>query len=53
MVATPDRITFGNMADCGVAAIWTSDTYEVFRRQLESAEPPSVCRSCALYAGTF
>lgn len=53
MVATPDRIQFGDMAQSGVAAIWNNREYEVFREQLASDTPPDVCRSCAVYAGTF
>ena len=53
MVATPDRINFGSMADRPVAEVWRGEAYEAFRRQLDSDDPPAVCRSCALYAGTF
>lgn len=53
MVATPDRIHFGDMAQNGVAAIWNNEQYTAFREQLASATPPEVCRSCAIYAGTF
>ena len=53
MVSTPDRIHFGNMAEQGVAATWHGDRFQVFREQLASTEPPEICRSCALYAGTF
>lgn len=53
MVATPDRVHFGNMAEHRVEAIWSGDTYQAFRRQLDSDEPPEVCRSCSIYSGTF
>ena len=54
MVATPDRINFGNMARAPVAAIWNNPEYRSFRDQLESSDtPPDICRSCALYNGTF
>jgi radical SAM protein with 4Fe4S-binding SPASM domain len=53
MVATPDRIHFGDMAAQGVAEVWNNDAYGRFREQLDSDTPPEVCRSCALYAGTF
>jgi radical SAM protein with 4Fe4S-binding SPASM domain len=53
MVATPDRINFGNASEQGVAAIWNGPQYQAFRRQLDSDEPPEVCRSCAIYNGTF
>jgi MoaA/NifB/PqqE/SkfB family radical SAM enzyme len=53
MVATPDRINFGNMAQAGVAPVWNNADYESFREQLASDTPPAVCRGCALYNGTF
>jgi len=54
MVATPDRIHFGDMAKEGVAQVWSNAQYTSFRAQLESTgSPPEVCRSCALYSGTF
>lgn len=53
MVSTPDRIHFGDMASEGVAAIWNNDAYTEFRERLSSASPPDVCRSCAVYSGTF
>jgi radical SAM protein with 4Fe4S-binding SPASM domain len=53
MVSTPDRINFGNVADQGVEKTWNSATYQAFRSQLASDEPPEICRSCSLYAGTF
>ena len=53
MVATPDRINFGNMASAGVTQVWNNADYRKFRAQLESDTPPEICRSCALYNGTF
>jgi radical SAM protein with 4Fe4S-binding SPASM domain len=53
MVATPDRIHFGNVAEQGAAVVWNSDAYRAFRQRLDSDDPPDVCRSCALYHGTF
>lgn len=53
MVSTPDRINFGNMADHGVKAVWDSDRFTAFREQLASDTPPEICRSCAIYNGTF
>lgn len=53
MVATPDRIHFGDMAQDGVAAVWNNRAYQHFRDRLSSEDPPEVCRSCALYTGTF
>lgn len=53
MVATPDRIHFGSMADRGVESIWNGAPYEAFRRRLASDDPPEVCRSCSLYHGVF
>jgi radical SAM protein with 4Fe4S-binding SPASM domain len=53
MVATPDRIKFGNMAEEGVAEVWNNAAYASFRNRLASEQPPEVCRSCAVYNGTF
>ncbi|HJV86029.1 MAG TPA: radical SAM protein [Noviherbaspirillum sp.] len=53
MVGTPDRIHFGDMAQDGVETVWNNQAYAAFRTQLASATPPEVCRSCALYDGTF
>lgn len=53
MVATPDRINFGNMAKEGVAQIWRNNAYNAFRDRLASDVPPEVCQSCAVYTRTF
>ncbi|HJV53571.1 MAG TPA: SPASM domain-containing protein [Noviherbaspirillum sp.] len=53
MVATPDRVHFGDMAQSGVAAVWNNADYTAFRERLDSDTPPEVCRSCAVYAGIF
>jgi radical SAM protein with 4Fe4S-binding SPASM domain len=53
MVATPDRIHFGDMRAEGVAAVWNNSAYRAFRAQLASPAPPEVCASCAVYRGTF
>jgi radical SAM protein with 4Fe4S-binding SPASM domain len=53
MVSTPDRVNFGNMAEEGVEPIWNGEAYEAFRDALSTESPPEVCRSCAIYSGTF
>ena len=53
MVATPDRIHLGDMAARGAEAVWNGPDYEAFRAALSSETPPEVCRSCAIYSGTF
>lgn len=53
MVATPDRINFGNMVQDGAFQIWNNAEYQNFRDQLASETPPDVCRSCAVYTRTF
>ena len=53
MVSTPDRIHFGSMAEQGAAAVWNSRAYQAFRDALSTESPPEVCRSCAIYSGTF
>lgn len=53
MVATPDRMNFGNVVRDGVAAVWNNDAYSGFRARLDSNDPPEICQSCAVYTGTF
>jgi MoaA/NifB/PqqE/SkfB family radical SAM enzyme len=53
IVSTPDRIHFGSMAEQGAAAVWNSRAYQAFRDALSTESPPEVCRSCAIYSGTF
>jgi MoaA/NifB/PqqE/SkfB family radical SAM enzyme len=53
MVATPDRKNFGSMTREGVAPVWNNEAYRTFREQLESDDPPDVCRGCAVYQGKF
>jgi MoaA/NifB/PqqE/SkfB family radical SAM enzyme len=53
MIATPDRMNFGSMAELGVEPVWNGGGYQTFRKQLSSDAPPEICSSCAIYAGTF
>jgi radical SAM protein with 4Fe4S-binding SPASM domain len=53
MVATPDRINFGNWTQQHVREMWNGETYQAFRQQLASDEPPEVCSSCSIYRGIF
>ncbi|MBV9229364.1 MAG: SPASM domain-containing protein [Chloroflexi bacterium] len=53
MVSTPDRINFGKITEQGASQLWKSRSYQDFRDQLSSDEPPEVCRSCSVYSGTF
>jgi MoaA/NifB/PqqE/SkfB family radical SAM enzyme len=53
MLPTPDRGQLGDMVKDGAASVWNGAAYEAFRRQLDSDTPPEVCRSCAVYRGTF
>jgi MoaA/NifB/PqqE/SkfB family radical SAM enzyme len=53
MVATPDRASLGDMAASGAEAVWNGAEYRAFRAALASESPPEVCRSCAIYSGTF
>jgi radical SAM protein with 4Fe4S-binding SPASM domain len=52
-VATPDRANFGSATSAGFAAIWNGPEYQEFRRRLNSEDPPEICRTCAVYNGTF
>ena len=53
MIATPDRMNFGKIDEQGVEATWNSPAYQQFRDQLNSDQPPEICRSCAVYNRTF
>lgn len=53
MISTPDRHNFGDIVQAGVEAMWYGADYQAFRRALDSDEPPAICRSCAVYNGTF
>jgi MoaA/NifB/PqqE/SkfB family radical SAM enzyme len=53
MIATPDRMNFGNMAKEGVVRVWSNEAYNAFRARLASEHPPDICRGCAVYNGTF
>ena len=53
MVATPDRANFGAITGGRFAEVWSSDRYEEFRHALASDNPPEICRTCAVYTGTF
>ena len=39
------------MSEQGVSEVWTNQEYQNFRDQLDSDEPPELCRSCAVYNG--
>ncbi|MFI5898140.1 radical SAM protein [Actinoplanes sp. NPDC051513] len=53
MVMGDDRVVLGDLNVSTFAEIWTGEPYENFRRRLDSADPPDVCRGCALYRHTF
>lgn len=53
MISTPDRYTLGRLAEQDFPAIWNGAAYQQFREQLDSDDPPEVCRSCSIYSGTF
>jgi MoaA/NifB/PqqE/SkfB family radical SAM enzyme len=54
MIATPDRGNFGRVnAERPISEVWSGEEYEAFRTALASDTPPAVCRSCAVYKGTF
>jgi radical SAM protein with 4Fe4S-binding SPASM domain len=53
MVATPDRKEMGNMAQQGAESVWNGDIYRSFRADLDSENPPEICRSCSVYQHTF
>ena len=53
MISTPDRLHFGNLKFEDASAVWNSKPYRDFRDQLSSGAPNELCRSCAVYQGTF
>jgi MoaA/NifB/PqqE/SkfB family radical SAM enzyme len=53
MIATPDRLNFGSMAERGVETIWNGPDYTAFRLRLASDDPPEICTSCSVYTRTF
>jgi len=53
MVMGDDRVVLGDLNRSSFAEIWHGPAYQDFRRRLDSAEPPEVCRGCALYRHTF
>jgi MoaA/NifB/PqqE/SkfB family radical SAM enzyme len=53
MVATPDRLNLGSMTKEGVAPVWNGEAYRDFRERLDSADPPDICKGCAVYQGRF
>lgn len=53
MISTPDRYTLGDLNQQDFATLWNGPAHQQFRDQLDSDEPPEVCRSCAVYSGTF
>ncbi len=53
MVATPDRVNFGNVTGRLTTGVWNSKEFNTFRAQLESDQPPEICRTCSIYLRTF
>jgi MoaA/NifB/PqqE/SkfB family radical SAM enzyme len=53
MVMGDDRVALGRLDEQSFGEIWTGPAYQDFRRRLAGAEPPDVCRGCALYQGAF
>jgi hypothetical protein len=48
-----DRAVLGDLAHASFADIWRGPAYRAFRAALLSANPPDVCRGCAMYRGVF
>ncbi|MCU7722880.1 radical SAM protein [Actinoplanes sp. KI2] len=53
MVMGDDRAVLGDLSRQSFTDIWRGRPYAEFRQRLDSAEPPEVCRGCALYRHTF
>jgi len=53
MIATPDRLNFGQIEPDNFQSIWNGEGYQGFRQQLASDVAPAICQSCSVYTGTF
>jgi radical SAM protein with 4Fe4S-binding SPASM domain len=54
MVMGDDRVSLGDLTRQAFPDIWAGAAYQDFRRRLMGdAQPPAVCRGCALYQSTF
>lgn len=55
MAASADRASFGNVFESGpgLQARWHGPQAVALRAALAEDQPPSLCRSCALYRGMF
>jgi MoaA/NifB/PqqE/SkfB family radical SAM enzyme len=53
MVATPDKVNFGNMALTSVQEVWDGPAFQSFRDNLSSETPPDICTACSIYRGIF
>ncbi|GIF04265.1 radical SAM protein [Actinoplanes siamensis] len=53
MVMGDDRVSLGSLHESSFTQIWHGAAYRDFRRRLDSADPPDVCRGCSLYRHTF
>ncbi|MGK5684168.1 radical SAM/SPASM domain-containing protein [Actinoplanes sp. URMC 104] len=53
MVMGDDRVALGSLTESSFPEIWYGEAYRDFRRRLDSADPPDVCRGCSLYHHTF
>jgi radical SAM protein with 4Fe4S-binding SPASM domain len=53
MVMGSDRATLGSVDRQSFTEIWGGATYDAFRQQLSSNDPPAVCVGCSVYNGRF
>jgi len=49
----PWRRYVGRIGDQTISEIWNGAEYDAFRAVLASDTPPSICRGCSVYRGTF
>lgn len=47
------RMTFGNIKDQALPAIWRKENYQRFRACLEEGNPPAFCRTCPKRTGHY
>ncbi len=53
VASTPDTINMGLVLGDNLEKVWNGEAYQQFRAQLESNEPPTICRYCSIYNGVF
>jgi len=53
MASSPDVFNLGLIDGDNFHKIWNGPAYQQFRKELDSPNPPEICRSCSIYNGNF